>query len=167
MAFGRSKKDLEARRASRSFFGTCSRNQHVHVSRVKTFKGEAAKKNGPNEFRLGEAGLIIPVPDSCYLGRFFTKRADFLHVHHSDIPITEYNHLEPFGKRKHVKTAVFHLFGAFFGLPDADIHSPHLPMVIYHVFGVTTFFGTIRQFHSEWPRALELPPKTLAEPQRG
>ena len=114
-----------------------------------------------------EAGLIIPVPDSCYLGRFFTKRADFLHVHHSDIPITEYNHLEPLGKRKHVKTAVFHLFGAFFGLPDADIHSPHLPMVIYHVFGVTTFFGTIRQFHSEWPRALELPPKTLAEPQRG
>ena len=167
MTFGRSKKDLEARRASRSFFGTCSRNQHVHVSRVKTFKGEAAKKNGPNEFRLGEAGLIISTASRRYLGRLLTKRADFLHGHPSFIPTTGNVPFEPSEKRKHVKTAVFHLFGAFFGLPDADIHSPHLTMVIYHVFGVTTFFGTTRQFHSEWPRALELPPRTLAEPQRG
>ena len=139
------------------FFGTCSRANMFTSLASKLLKGRRWKKRPE---RVQEGGTVKHTTTGLrYLGRLFTKRADFLHGHPSFIQTMSHVPFEPWEKRKHVKTAIFHLFGAFLRLPEADIHSPNLPMVIYHVFGVKTFFGTILQFHSEWPRALELAPQ--------
>ena len=50
--------------------------------------------------------------------------------------MTKYNQFGSLEIFFHCQNPIFGLIRAFFGGPKADIHSPNIPMVMYHVFGV-------------------------------
>ena len=99
-------------------------------------EGGAAAKNAPNGFKKAESEDSNAGFRRGELGHFWSKNSDFLHEYPPCIWLYE---KVPLGSWEIFWTPNipnFSLFWAIFGVPEADYHSPNLPMVIYHANGV-------------------------------
>ena len=112
----------------------------------------APKKDGPRHFRRGGVHLERPNLTGAIFAVFFRNELIFgMNTHLSSQSSLHY--LSGRAEKETIKNRPFFTFS---WLPEADIYSPNLQMVLYHVFGVATFFGTNLEFHSEWSTASEV-----------